>query len=144
MIDCAEADVRIELGDVLYLRCKHCVPPKPKFFVVAQVQPLRMFLINSEINQFAASKPRMVALMPMLMHVEHASFLAHDSYLCCDHLSHEYSIERVKEILRADPGVRRGQISEAGRRALAGTLRGNHLVPRKYLRDLMAVWADWM
>lgn len=103
-----------------------------------------MFLINSEINQFAASKPRMVALMPMLRHAEHSGFLTHDSYLCCDHLSHEYSLERVEQMLRADPGVKRGRLSDAGRRALAGTLRANHLVPRKYLRDLIAVWADWI
>lgn len=47
--------VQVAVGDVFYLHCGLCNPPKPKFFVVAQVVPvLRMFLINSVLSAYDA------------------------------------------------------------------------------------------
>lgn len=129
----------IGVGDVFYLRCTHCNPPKPKFFVVAQVDPMiRMFLINSEISDYEKSKPALVAAKANILAAEHA-FLKHDSVISCDHISHEYS-QTIRSVLAYEPRVFVGVLSAAARNAVAEALRQNELLPRKYLRDLRALW----
>lgn len=130
----------VSIGEVLFLRCKHCNPPKDKYFVVMHVRPLRMFLINSEITPFVQNKPKRVALMVPLSQQDHDSFLKHDSYLACDHVSHEYSYERIERILELEPRRRSGMIHQNARGAIEQALRANALVPGKYLRELRAAW----
>lgn len=134
----------VGLGDVLYLQCNLCDPPKPKFFVVAQADPLRLLLINSEINRFVWAKPRSRALHLLLRQADHSDFLVHDSYLACDHLSHEYSAERVAEILRDNPAAARGRLHDSVRPKLAVAFRDNHLIQGKYLRELRPLWEEWI
>lgn len=134
----------IELGDVFLLRCMLCNPPKPKFFVVAQAQPLRMLLINSEINAFVLGKPRSLALQIRLDQKDHAGFLDHDSYLACDHLSHEYSREHLLDLLGRNPSVRKGRLHDGVRAQVALALRDNHLIQAKFLRELAPLWEQWL
>ena len=134
----------IEIGDVFLLRCTLCNPPKPKFFVAVQVRPLRMLLINSEINAFLLSKPRHLALHIPLQQCDHSAFLVHDSYLACDQLSHEYSYERLSELLEKDPSVRKGRVHDSVHSSIGAAFKGNHLIPVKYLRELIPLWAEWV
>lgn len=133
----------MSLGDVFYLSCTLCNPPKPKFFVVVQADPLRMVLINSDVNQFVRNKPRTLKLHLPLSHDCH-DFLDHDSYLACDHLSHEYSRERLLGLLDSDPSIRRGRIHESVRPRVAAAFANNHLLPQKYLRDIAPLWEAWL
>lgn len=134
------AGLCVSLGDVLYLRCTLCNEPAQKFFVVAQVQPLRMFLINSELTEFAKARPAHVAASPLIRYAEHSGFLKYDSFVGCDHLSHEYSYERVEALLSANPSIRVGQLHPNAKAAIGSALRGNFLLPRKYLKDLLPLW----
>lgn len=135
----AGCDMDIELGEVFYLTCSLCVPPKPKYFVVVQPDPLRMVLINSKINAFLLNKPRSMELQVRLLQESH-DFLDHDSYLACDHLSHEYSRERLSSLLQDDPSIRRGQLHDNVRAKVALALTKNHLIQGKYLREIAPLW----
>jgi len=130
----------IELGDVFFLNCTLCVPPKDKFFVVVQVQPLRMLLINSELNTFLLGKPKRLALHIPLMQIDHSAFLTHDSYLACDHLSHEYNYERLLRLSERNPSLRKGSIHADAKPKIAKAFAENHLIPRKYLHELVQLW----
>lgn len=132
-----------ELGDVFYLACTLCNPPKHKYFVVAQTQPLRMLLINSEVNSFVLNKPRRHALHLSLLRSSH-DFLQRDSYLACDHLSHEYSQVQLLGLLETDPSIRRGRIHDSVRPQIASAFANNHLIARKYLNELMPLWEAWL
>jgi len=135
--------MEIELGEVFHLKCSLCDPPKPKFFVVVQADPLRMVLINSRINPFLQNKPKARALHVPLVRALH-DFLDHDSFLACDHLSHEYSREQLVSILARDPSVRRGRLHDDVRAKVAFAFASNHLIPRKYLRDIVPLWQGWL
>ncbi len=129
----------IALGDVFLLRCTHCSPPKMKYYVVAQVEPLRMFLINSELTVFQAARPEYVAACPSIAASEHP-FLRYDSYLACDHVSHEYSLQDLDTRLNANPAIRLGTLSLAAREALKTALANNWILPTKYVRDIRPLW----
>jgi len=134
----------IDLGDVFFLRCGLCNPPKSKFFVVVQVQPLRMLLINSDVTAFVQSRPRHLALHVPILQCDHPAFLTHDSFLACDHVSHEHSYEGLSALVARDPGIRKGRIHDSVRPAIATAFKGNHQVPGKYLRDLVPLWEPWL
>jgi len=129
-------------GDVFLLQCTLCNPPKPKYFVVAQADPLRLFLINSELTSFALGKPAIVAASPMIRAATNP-FLVYDSYVACDHLSHEYSLEALAMLLDREPVRRKGHLCPAAKAAVAAALRMNELIPRKYLKDLRPIWDPW-
>lgn len=132
----------LELGDVFYLACNLCNPPKPKYFVVVQMQPLRMLLVNSEVNAFVMSKPRQLALHLPLLKDQH-DFLRRDSFLACDHLSHEYRHAQLLEMIQRDPSIKKGRIHDDVKPAIAVAFIGNHLIARKYLGELVPLWEPW-
>lgn len=130
----------VSLGDVLHLQCTLCDPPKPKFFVVAQVQPLRMFLINSNLTEFQKRSNDHLAVCPGLLADDHPQFLTHDSFLCCDHLSHEYNYEQVAQKLQKQPEVLIGHLHADAKAALCAALDNNRLLAGKHLRELRPLW----
>lgn len=131
---------QIELGDVFHLRCTLCNPPKPKFFVVAQVEPLRMFLINSKLTHFVASSPHRTAAHARIFAAEHVGFLKHDSYVACDAVSHEYSLEQLQQLMANDSSIHRGTLSIQARSAVAIALANCRTMARKYLNELRPFW----
>lgn len=135
----AQPDVAI--GDVLFLKCTLCDPIKDKYFVVMQLDPLRMFLVNSECSAYVDRNPNTKALMIPLLLSEHG-FFHHDSFLACNHLSHEYTLEKVQRAIELDSTVARGRVHPRVYPAILGALRKNHLVARKYLRDLVPIWTQ--
>jgi hypothetical protein len=134
-------EATIHIGDVVLLRCTHCNPPKNKFFVVAHLEPLRMFLINSEITEFQRRSQEILATQVVIRAQEHA-FLEYDSVIGCDHLSHEYNLERLQEILIKEPQRILGALSRPARAAVKEALKGNELIPFKYLRGMRESWAE--
>lgn len=129
----------IALGDVYYLRCTLCNPPKQKFFVVAQAAPiLRMFLINSDLSAYERSRPAIVAAKARILAAEHP-FLRHDSFVGCDYVSHEYA-QALPDILADYPGVYVGSLSKNARAAVAQALSMNSLLSRRHLADIRPLW----
>lgn len=129
----------LELGDVLLLQCTHCNPPKPKFYVVVQVQPLWLFFINSELTDLQKRDPSRTACNPIIRGDEH-TFLKYDSYLGCDHISREHSYESAEKILNTEPDRKVGSISARCREALAQALIGNEHLAGKALKILRGLW----
>ena len=129
----------IAIGDVFHLRCKNCNPPKPKFFVVVQSEPLRMILINSSRTDYQEQRADHVAVIPVIRQHGHP-FLSHDSYLGCNELTHEYNHAELAAMVNAKPAIRLGALDASARESVAGAFRHNELVPRKYLRDLRQIW----
>lgn len=130
----------IQVGDVFYLRCTLCNPPKPKFFVVAALDPLRMFLINSRLNEFQASVPEIAACMVLIRATEHVDFLTHDSYVGCNQLSHEYNFAKLSELLVNHPDTRVGALHPHAKEAVSRALAGNTQLSGKYLRHVRPHW----
>lgn len=138
----ASANLAVSIGDVVYLRCTLCNPPKPKYFIVAQVQPLRLLIINSQRTPFADARPRFVAATPVIF-VDKNPFLDYDSVVSCDsHPSHEYSYEQLEKLLADNPTIKRGHLHIEAKRAIVGALIDNHLMPQKYVRELLPLWED--
>ena len=128
------------LGDVIFLPCNLCDPPKHKYFVVAQVQPLRMFIINTCRTDYAEVRPAIVAASPWIL-VADNPFLDHDSVVGCDcRPSHEYSYEKLEAMLKSNPSIFRGHLHVDSRKAIVEALTNNHLIPQKYLKEMLPLW----
>lgn len=126
-------------GDVFHLRCKLCNPPKNKFFVVALVDPLKLFLINSDATDFQKGVPAIMATQAQIFVSEHA-FLKYDSLISCDQVSHEYSRDQLQDLIMRDATIRLGHLSDRAKEAVGRALKGNEMLPRKYLNALALCW----
>lgn len=100
-----------------------------------------MFLINSEITEFQKRNQEILAIQVRIRAQEHA-FLEHDSVIGCDHLSHEYNLERLQEIVAKEPQRILGTLSKPAKAAVREALRINELIPFKYLRGMRESWAE--
>ncbi|MEN5374307.1 hypothetical protein [Stenotrophomonas hibiscicola] len=128
------------VGDVYFLRCKNCNPPKDKFFVVALAEPLKLFLINSEMTDFQRVRREHVVAQAHIAVAEHG-FLEYDSLIGCDWLSHEYSSEDLERVLAIDERYRYvGSLSMAARQAVAAALQGNVHIAGKWLKQIKEHW----
>ncbi len=132
----------VAIGDVFYLKCNLCNPPKPKYFVVANVQPLRMFIINTHRTDYAEVRPRMVDASPEI-HVADNPFLDHDSVVGCDcRPSHEYSYEALAQMVANDGSIYRGHLHVNSKLAIVTALANNHLMPQKYIKEMLPLWRE--
>lgn len=128
------------VGDVIFLRCKNCNPPKDKFFVVALVEPLKLFLINSEMTAFQKASPDHVIAQAHVSVAEH-DFLEYDSLIGCDWLSHEYSDADLERALTTNNRYKViGALSPRARQAVAAALQGNVHIPGRWLKQLKECW----
>ncbi len=75
---------QIQKWQVFYLFCHYALPnPKHKYIVIVCVEPLLLgFMINSKINPYAATRPKLLACYSLLKVNQHA-FLQHNSYVDC-------------------------------------------------------------
>lgn len=131
----------IAVGQVFRLTCNTCTPPKLKYFVIAMVEPLRCFLINSRPTQFQASTPERLGSLAPILRAQH-QFLGHDSYVACTDLFAEYTVEEIEAAVDADGSVFLGELSAEGRAAVARALSNNRMLPRRHLPALQAAWPD--
>lgn len=131
--------VQITEGDVFYLKCTLCNPPKMKYFVVAQATPLRMFIVNSVLNPFVQRNPDHLAAMALMRLAQHP-WMHHDSYIACDHLSHEYNHDGLVATLADQPSIRCGHLHADAKELIKDALRGNVLLARKYLKQIRPLW----
>ena len=75
---------QIQKLQVFHLFCHYALPnPKPKYVVIVCVEPFLLgFMINSKINAYVATRPKLLACYSLLKVNQHA-FLQHDSYVDC-------------------------------------------------------------
>lgn len=130
----------LSIGQVLSLRCLLCNPPKQKLFVIALLDPLRLFLINSEPSPFQSSSPKQMAALAPILVAEHPKFLTHDSFVACTQISSEYSADQIVTAIARDPACYKGDLSTNARIAVARALADNRLIPTKYRNPLATAW----
>ena len=87
---------------VIKLFCHTTKPPKEKRLVIASINPeLLLFVINTEIPRFKASRPYLKT-QQILLEKAQQNFIDYDSWLDCSEVFREFSVELVKEILLND------------------------------------------
>lgn len=91
----------LKAGAVLRLFCDFTTPPKYKFVMLASVQPLQVFIINSEIHSYIINNPDLLADQVDIPKVDH-SFLSHDSILNCVQAHQAFNISHLQQILFED------------------------------------------
>lgn len=129
----------VALGNVFYLQCTLCTPPKPKFFTAVCCDPLMMVLINSHVNPFVLDRPKLLEAEVPIAASDH-DFLSHDSFVCCSQLSFEYSAEQLDRKLNLEPGVYRGSLCESAHIAVRDAIVSSHILPKKYRARIAAAW----
>lgn len=91
----------LKAGAVVRLFCKFTTPPKYKYLMIATLQPLRVFIINSEIHPFILGSPELLADQVDIPSKDHL-FLVHDSILNCVEAHRAFEIEDLKAELIAN------------------------------------------
>lgn len=119
--------------------CNTCTPRKQKYFVVALVEPLKFFLINSRPTPFQLARPDfMRALAPIYSRSD--PFLDHDSYVACNTLLGEYTPEEVEAEFELNDRIFKGDLSPQGCCEVRAALVDNKHLPRKYRPLLHTAW----
>lgn len=88
----------LKAGAVVRLFCAFTTPPKYKFLMIATVEPLRVFIINSEIYPFILNRPELLADQVDIPSQDHL-FLTHDSVLNCIEAHRAFEIDDLKNEL---------------------------------------------
>lgn len=102
----ASADVAalIKPGSILLIYCHFCDPPKPKFFVVAAVNPFPVgFFINSEPTRWQQQTKHLMDAQVKIARADYAGFLKHDSWIDCTEAIDQYEMAELVAAVAADP-----------------------------------------
>lgn len=91
----------IKSGAVVKLFCDFTTPQKFKYFMIATVEPLQVFIINSEITEFIRRNAALLADQVDIPHKDHP-FLTHDSVLNCIEAHRGFNISDLKNELIAN------------------------------------------
>lgn len=124
-------------GQVIYLNCTFTNPPKPKYLILACIEPkLLCFPINTEIHPYIKKRPHLLQCQISISQNLH-SFLDHDSFIDCKEVI-ELSLDDVKTQILADMGRIKGKISTEVKSAIIRTILSSSMItPRhkKWISD---------
>lgn len=114
----------VNLWDVYYLFCTHTKPfPKHKFIIIVCFENTPMgFLINSQINQYVQSRPKLMPCEVKIEQHEH-QFLSHDSFVDCRDLF-PFTNNELNDL--------RGTIVEQSRKDILLAVAACPVLPRDY------------
>lgn len=104
-------------GGIFHCFCAFTNPPKNKFFVLVAIDPSLIFLINSQISQWLASRPNLRDCQVALLKADHA-FLNHDSFLDCTQAERRITIDVLRQEMRKDLSISKGKITGREQEAL--------------------------
>lgn len=97
-------------GAVLRLFCDFTTPPKYKFVMIASVEPLLVFIINSEIHPYIRNNPSLLADQVDIPQADH-SFLSHDSILNCVQAHQAFNISYLhQELVNSFSEIYKGKL----------------------------------
>lgn len=124
-------------GQVIYLNCTFTNPPKPKYVVLACIEPkLLCFLINKRIHPFIEKKPHLKQSQILIPRDSH-SFLDYDSFIDCKEVK-ELSLDDVKTQVLSDMGRIKEEISAEVKSTIIKTISASSTItPRlkKWILD---------
>ncbi|MCW9733171.1 hypothetical protein L5B97_06690 [Avibacterium sp. 20-15] len=100
----------LKAGAVLRLFCDFTTPPKYKFVMIASVEPLLVFIINSEIHPYISNNPGLLADQVDIPQVDHP-FLSHDSILNCIQAHQAFNISHLyQELINGFSEIYKGKL----------------------------------
>lgn len=124
-------------GQVIYLNCAFTNPPKPKYLVLACIEPkLLCFLINTEIHSYIKKRPDLLQCQISISQAAH-SFLDYDSFIDCKDVI-ELSLDDVKMQILSDIGRIKKEISAEVKSTIIRTISvSSTITPRlkKWILD---------
>src|SRR5690349_9751057 len=106
--------MELAVGQVFWLRCQTCKTPKPKLHIIAMVDPMLCFLINSVRTEFQLAREPHIAATPPIFQADH-SFLDHDSYIGCNELFAEHTADSILSVMARNPRTYVGELHENAR-----------------------------
>ena len=89
---------KLRPGAVIYYYCPVTTPPKYKYQVICNIDPLLVLLINSRIHEFIANRPELLRCQVSLKSEDY-DFLKYDSHLNCVDAHECYEITNLKEMV---------------------------------------------
>lgn len=107
------ADRNLKPGAVIRVQVGYTKPPKIKFLLIACIEPkVRVFLINSEVNQYALDRPRLAKCHVKLEETDY-DFLEHDSFADCVDTNDTHDLSDLRDELEGRFGeIYKGQLLE--------------------------------
>lgn len=124
-------------GQVIYLDCAFTNPPKPKYLVLACIEPkLLCFLINTEIHSYIKKRPHLLQCQILMSQASH-SFLDYDSFIDCKEVI-ELSLDDVKNQVLLDMSRVKEEISAEVKSTIIKTISASSTItPRlkKWILD---------
>lgn len=123
-------DYQVKTGDILFLRCGHCTPPKNKYFVVVSIDPDPiLFFINSKLNDFVRNNLNLYPYHTSIKVSEHG-FLKYDSWVdCCDPCI-EFNFDGIEQDMKYG-GEFCGVLSNTAANCIFESVKANPLLKRK-------------
>ena len=98
---------KIKPGAIFHAHCHFIDPPKPKYFVIAHVDPdddlILMFLINKRDRQDILNNPEDNNCQ-VIVHEKDYEFLYVDSYLDCSEVIDEMEYSDLAKHIEMNPG----------------------------------------
>ncbi|WMT13370.1 hypothetical protein [Serratia fonticola] len=128
----------LAVGDVIYLLCPFTTPEKLKFLLVACCDPLLVLVINSEINEFHATRPQLSACHVELPQVDH-DFLDWDSFVNCVEAHAAFDINNIKQLILDDyHHIVKGRVADYCLRNVYRAVDGSPTMKRVQKRTILA------
>lgn len=123
-------DYQVRIGDILFLRCGHCIPPKNKYFVVVSIEPSPILLfVNSKLNDYVKNNPSLYPYHTSIKQSEH-TFLKYDSWVnCCDPCI-EFNLDNIEQDMKYG-GKLCGVLSNIATNSIFEGVKNNPLLKRK-------------
>lgn len=130
----------LKVGQVFHITCVACNPQKPKFHVLARIEPSpAFFLINSNPTAYQLAREH---LMSSIIQVTPAqlAFLTHDSWLDCTQTMGGHSAETLESLVLKKSRDFKGRLEQAQRRAVRAIIGESKLLSRADKAAMLALW----
>ena len=126
----------LRVGDILFLYVQSLRNPKPKYCVLASLEPRPLlFLINSELTNYKQAQPDLMAGQ-LEIDAQNHSFLRYDSWLDCAE-SHFYDRERLGAEFEATPEILVGHLSDAMLARVVEVVRCSRVLPKRDITQIL-------
>lgn len=92
---------KIKPGRILHLYCDFTKPPKNKFLVVISENPLRLFIVNSDINKFKSANQEILNCQIEILKSNYSFLSKPISFIDCSAMIISFKYEDVvKELVK--------------------------------------------
>ena len=130
----------LKVGQVFHLHCVACRPPKPKFHVLARIEPVpTFFLINSHPTAYQLARPHLMSSILKVMPTE-LTFLSHESWLDCTMVMSGYTAQDLETHVLNGNREYLGRMPAAQRRIVRAIINASKLLPRADKAAMLALW----